>query len=187
MDALYSFIPPLRGVVSLLLLDRLLELCGIVVLFPQQPTRHGVPQLSTLSRRLFLQGPYGLGYRIQGRDIDQCGPLVFSSSCQVRAGSSSRRNWRTLAGCRCRSISEPVTNATFPRAIKVGDGSICWDMLDLRPFFVLGLAFVVRVDDSFQREHRSPDPRLQKLWSTKITIKIHSSRPTSSLYSMTAR
>ena len=48
IDALYSLITPFCSIVSLLLFNRLLELCGLAVLFLQQPARHWIPQLSTL-------------------------------------------------------------------------------------------------------------------------------------------
>ena len=40
MNALYSFVPPLRSVVSLLLLNGLLELGGVAILLLQQSARH---------------------------------------------------------------------------------------------------------------------------------------------------
>lgn len=84
VDGLYSFILPLRSVVSLLLFNRLLEPGGVTVLFLQQPTRHRVPQSPALGGRLVIQRSYDLGYRVKGRDVDQRSPLIFSSRGQVR-------------------------------------------------------------------------------------------------------
>ena len=84
MDGLYSLILPLRGVVSLLLFNRLLELGGVTVLLLQQSARHRVPQPPALGGRLVLQRSDDLGHWVKGRDVDQRSPLVLGSRCQVR-------------------------------------------------------------------------------------------------------
>lgn len=186
MDGLYSFVLPLRSVISLPLFNRLLELGGLTVLLLQQSARHRIPQSPTFSRQLVLQRSYGLGYRVKSRDVDQRSPLVFSPRRQVRTRSGSRWNRRALAGRWCPPVGEPVANATLPRAIEMDDDSIGRDMFDLCPFLVFCFALLVGVDNSFQCEHRPPDPRLRNLLLAKGPPGDRS-HLTSSLYSMIAR
>lgn len=167
MDGLCSITPPQRSVLSLLLFNCLLGLGGLAVLLVQQLARHRIPQSPALSRQLVLHRSYGLWHRVKSCDVDQCGPLVFSSCRQVRTRGSSGWDRRALTGRWCPSVREPIPDATFPRAIEVGDDPIYRDVFGLCPFFMLCLALLVCVDDPFQREHRLPDPRLRNLLSAE--------------------
>ena len=51
-------------------------------------------------------------------------------------------------------------DAVSPTTIKEGNDARLRDMLDLCPLLVLRLVFVVRVDNTFEKEMSPPEPRL---------------------------